>query len=264
MGEARYILLATLNFTGDNMSSATPIYADITTRMHGIDGADCRIVGDATGHPMWGLTLGTKDPNRKQVLLTAGIHGDEPAGVEAALQFLEGFGNEFLDRFTFTVIPCANPSGFEAGTRVNASGQDINRSMSDDSVPESVTLRRSVADTHFDIFFDLHEDYEATGYYMYEIQRQNQLLGAQIVEAVRQIGAIDGSENTDEGLDMPISDGLFAINPAWRQQGWSAWAYYEAADHAVLTETPSTAWPLKQRVAAHHVALRLVLEHYGV
>lgn len=245
------------------MSPATPTYADVITRIQAVDGAVCQIVGDATDHPMWGLSLGSRDEQGKQVLITAGIHGDEPAGVEAALQFIEGFGTDYLDRFAFTVIPCANPSGLNARTRVTAAGKDINRSMSDDSVPESVTLRQAVHGHHFDIFFDLHEDYEATGYYMYEAQRQDQLLGARIVDTVRQIGSIDGAENTDEGLDMPISEGLFAVNPKWRDHGWSAWAYYEAADHVILTETPSTPWPLAQRVAAHHAALRLVLDHYG-
>ncbi len=238
-------------------------YADIVTRMQSIDGATCQVVGDATGYPMWSLTLGTAAADRQQVLLTGGVHGDEPAGVEAVLQFLEGFGATYLERFTFFAIPCVNPSGYEAGTRVNGVGQDINRSMSDDGVIESVTLRHMLQDRRFDIFFDFHEDYEATGFYMYEAQQQDRLLGAQIVEAVKQIGSIDSDENTDAGLDTPISEGLFGINPKWREQGWSAYGYFEAATHGLLPETPSTAWPLEQRVAAHHAALRIVLDHYN-
>ena len=50
---------------------------------------------------MWGLTFGCTGDDRIEVLLTGGVHGDEPAGVEAVLQFLEGFGREYLDRFIF-------------------------------------------------------------------------------------------------------------------------------------------------------------------
>ena len=238
-------------------------YADVVARIQAIEAARCEIVGDATGHPMWGLTFGCTGDDRIEVLLTGGVHGDEPAGVEAVLQFLEGFGREHLDRFIFFVIPCVNPSGYEAGTRDNSAGQDINRSMSDDGVIEAATLRRMSRDRHYDIFFDLHEDYEATGFYMYESQRDDHLVGPQIIEAVKRIGPIDSDENTDAGLDMPISEGLFGINPKWGDKGWSAYGYYAGAHHGVLPETPSTAWPLDRRVAAQHTVLRTVLDHYG-
>jgi murein peptide amidase A len=238
-------------------------YADIISRVQSAEDATCSIVGDATGHPMWGVSMGTPGNGRRQVLVTGGVHGDEPAGVEAAVQFIEGVSTSNLDGFTFFVIPCVNPSGFEAGTRVNGAGQDINRAMSDDSVIESVTLRRLLRGRRFDLFFDLHEDYEATGFYMYEAQQQDQLLGHRVVEAVKQIGTIDGDENTDAGLDTPISEGLFGINPKWRDQGWSAYGYFEAAEHGILPETPSMAWPLAQRVQAHHTTLRVVLDHYN-
>ena len=116
--------------------------------------------------------------------------------------------------------------------------------MSDDEVAESVLLRRFIAGRQFDLFFDLHEDYEATGFCIYEGQREGRLLGGTLVDAIKSIGPVDGDENTDAGLDLPISEGLYGINPKWKDQGWSAYAYYESADHVVLCETPSTAWPL--------------------
>ncbi len=237
-------------------------YANVVARIKALEAARCEIVGDATGHPMWSLTFGNAGDDRIEVLLTGGVHGDEPAGVEAVLQFLEGFGAQYLDRFSFFVIPCVNPSGYEAGTRDNSARQDINRSMSDNGVIEAATLRRMSRDRHYDIFFDLHEDYEATGFYMYESQRDDHLVGSQIIEAVKRIGPIDSDENTDAGLDMPISEGLFGINPKWGDKGWSAFGYYAGAHHGILPETPSTAWRLDQRVAAHHTALRVVLDHY--
>jgi protein MpaA len=239
-----------------------PRYSDVIARIQALDAAECEIIGPATGHPMWGLSCARPGPQRRQILITSGVHGDEPAGVEAALQFLEGFGSVYLEHFDFLIIPCVNPSGFEAKTRENSASQDINRSMSDDSVIESVTLRSMLKGRRFEVFFDLHEDYEATGYYMYEAQQADRLLGDRIVQAVKEIGPIDSDENTDEGLDTPISEGLFGINPKWRNQGWSAYAYYEAVTHGILPETPSTAWPLQQRVDAHHAALRIVLDHY--
>ena len=239
-------------------------YAEFLTRLQAISAARCEIIGEATGYPMWAATVGTPADDRLSVLITSGVHGDEPATVEAVLQFLEGFGERYLDRFTFFVIPCVNPSGYEAGTRANSAGQDINRAMSDDDVIESVTLRRMLRGRRFDILFDLHEDYEATGFYMYEGHPDDRLLGPQIIAAIKaKIGPIDSEDNTDAGLELPISEGLFGIHPKWREQGWSAYGFFEAACHGVLPETPSAAWPLDQRVAAHHLVLRQVLDHYA-
>ena len=237
--------------------------ADVVSRIEKLDSNfhQPATIGEATGHPMWSVQMGEPGVGRR-VLMTGGVHGDEPASVEAVLQFLEGVTAEDVRHFHFDVIPCVNPSGYERNTRENAAGIDINRSMSHDDVIESVTLRKHIAGQHYDLFFDLHEDYEATGFYMYEAERQEKLLGPQVVEAVKQIGDIDSDENTDEGLDMPLSEGLFRINPAWRSMGWSAYAYFEGAEHAVLPETPSTPWPLQKRVDAHLRVLRLVLDHY--
>ncbi|MBK7859969.1 MAG: succinylglutamate desuccinylase/aspartoacylase family protein [Archangiaceae bacterium] len=61
-------------------------------------------------------------PGKKRLLLTAGFHGEEPAGPMtlgahfpriAAYARKRGVG--------LTVFPCVNPSGFELGTRYNAS-----------------------------------------------------------------------------------------------------------------------------------------------
>ena len=220
-------------------------------------------LGEANGYPLLAAKIGQRTPDRLTVLMTAGVHGDEPAGVEAVLRFIEGPVEAYLDRFFFVVVPCVNPSGYALGTRANATGRDINRGMSDDSIVESVILRRFIAGRHFDLFFDHHEDYEATGFYIYEAQREGRLLGERMVKEIKSIGPVDGDGNTDARLDLPISEGLYGINPKWKDQGWSAYAYYQNAEHVVLCETPSTAWPLDQRVEAHLAAVRIALDHYG-
>ncbi|MEE2832397.1 MAG: hypothetical protein VYD18_08555 [Candidatus Latescibacterota bacterium] len=84
-------------------------YADVVARIKALEAARCEIVGDATGHPMWSLTFGNTGDDRIEVLLTGGVHGDEPAGVEAVLQFLEGFGAQYLDRFQLLCHPLRKP-----------------------------------------------------------------------------------------------------------------------------------------------------------
>ena len=241
-------------------------YGEVEARLRGLDSGQVKtaVLGAADGYSIYALKFGHRgeEGDKREILLTGGVHGDEPAGVEAVLRFLEGRGEEYLDEFVFYVIPCVNPSGFELNTRVNSREQDINRSMSEEDVQEAVLLRQFLAGKRFDVLVDLHEDYEATGFYMYEAEQQNRLIGARIVEAIKQIGPIDGDENNDEGLDLPISEGLFGINPNWRDKGFSAHAYNENSNHVVLCETPSTAWTLDRRVEAHLTALTITLDHY--
>lgn len=101
------------------------------------------------------------------VHITAGVHGDEPAGPWSLLSILEG---GLLDtRFAYRLWPCTNPSGYLAGTRVNAEGADINRSFSPDAAtPESLAIMERNRGSRFALALDLHEDFEADGFYCYE------------------------------------------------------------------------------------------------
>ncbi len=113
-------------------------------------------------------------PNRRSakekphVFLSAGIHGDEPAGVEALLSFLEQRPH-WLHEFTFTLIPLLNPWGLRHNSRWNEQSLDLNRSFHRDDLP----LIRELCALYsrrgpFDLALLLHEDYDACGVYLYE------------------------------------------------------------------------------------------------
>lgn len=63
---------------------------------------------------------------RKPLLLMGGVHGDEPLGVLLAQQTLEMLRGE-RETAPWILIPCLNPDGYQAKTRVNGSGVDLNR-----------------------------------------------------------------------------------------------------------------------------------------
>ncbi len=74
-------------------------------------------------YPLYCLTT----PGRRELVVTAGFHGEEPAG---PLTLLECFG-ELAEQarahdVALRVFPCINPSGFERGERYNASGEQPN------------------------------------------------------------------------------------------------------------------------------------------
>lgn len=107
------------------------------------------------------------DASKPRVHISAGVHGDEPAGPWALLSLAE---DGLLDRrFSFRIWPCTNPSGYRAGTRVNAEGNDVNRSFSEErATPESRAIMARNRGERFALAFDLHEDFEADGFYCYE------------------------------------------------------------------------------------------------
>ena len=107
------------------------------------------------------------DPRLPVVTISAGVHGDEPAGVWALLSLVR---DGLLDpRYSYRLWPCFNPTGFEAGTRANAEGTDMNRTFGrGGSSPEAKAILTANRDRSFELAIDLHEDHEATGFYLYE------------------------------------------------------------------------------------------------
>lgn len=107
------------------------------------------------------------DPSAPLISISAGVHGDEPAASWALLAIVR---DGLLDaRFAYRLWPCLNPSGYAAGTRENAEGDDVNRSFSrGGTTPESRAVFTANRDRRFVFALDLHEDFEAGGCYVYE------------------------------------------------------------------------------------------------
>jgi hypothetical protein len=126
-------------------------------------------------------------PGAPEVIITAGIHGDEPAAPWALLSLVR---DDLLDRaFAYRLWPCTNPSGYERGTRENAEGIDVNRSFGrGGSSLESRAIAAENRDLKFVLNLDLHEDFEADGFYCYEPRIDATELGPLVVRAIEEAG----------------------------------------------------------------------------
>jgi hypothetical protein len=192
-----------------------------------------------------------------RVYVSSGIHGDEPAGPLAMLKLMEdGF---FAPGVDWVLCPALNPTGLAAGRRENAAGIDLNRDY---------WLRRTAEVTSHaawlearavpGLFLSLHEDWEANGFYFYEIN-----LGVdEPCRAEDIIGAVKPWFLPDPGHEI---DGHLPRGPGWIYheaeadvpEGWPE-AIYLAKLGCPLSftfETPSHA-ALPARVAAHCAAVR--------
>ncbi len=219
-------------------------------------GRTVETIGTVEGHPILRIRAGR--PRRLRVFLTAGVHGDEPAGVEAVLRFVEEDMEPWLGQVEFTAMPCVNPVGYVRGTRDNGAGVDINRSFEGSDVPEVQLVKKVLEGCRVDAFVDCHEDWEANGFYMYEGLRQGSAVGPAVIAEVAERASIDPDSGEDS---RPLSPGVYEISPSWGQVGLAPYVLHGHASRACIFETP-TEWPLEKRAAVHRVALDAALRQW--
>ncbi|HCK10063.1 MAG TPA: hypothetical protein DHW45_09320, partial [Candidatus Latescibacteria bacterium] len=111
-------------------------YDQVVSRLKRLD-APCHLktLDTIAGHPIYAVVV-NPDADRVKIWVNAGTHGDEPAGVEAALRMLEEWDRELYPATQLLVTPCLNPYGYVHDQRENAQGVDANWAFKRDDVPE--------------------------------------------------------------------------------------------------------------------------------
>jgi len=98
----------------------------------------------------------------------AGIHGDEPEGVHALVQFIKLLEAkpELAAGYYLSFYPVCNPTGFEDNTRFSRRGKDLNREFWRDSAePEVRLLQAELVSRSFQGIISLHTDDTSAGFY---------------------------------------------------------------------------------------------------
>ncbi len=199
------------------------------------------------------------DPTRNRVYLSAGIHGDEPAGPLAVLQLLQE--DRWPADAAIWLCPCLNPTGFLLNRRENFRRIDLNRDyrhLQSEEVGAHVDWLQQ--QPRFDIALCLHEDWESHGFYVYELNPDQQTsLAGKIVEAVAKVCPIEHAPLIDK---WPAENGVIRprVNPAERPQ-WpeSLHLITHKTRLGYTLEAPSD-FPLPARVAALVTGVRTVLD----
>jgi len=194
-----------------------------------------------------------------RVGIFAGIHGDETAGIFAAIQFLQELARkpEIARGYEIYVYPVCNPSGLEDGTRHSRSGRDLNREFWIGSrEPEVQLLERQIRTLRFDGIISLHADDESCGLYAFA-------LGAQVTQHVVE-PALSAAEKVLPRNCEPTIDNFTARNGLIRK-GYPGMlcAAPEARPRPfeIVFETPLVA-DLEKQIEANLVFLRHALEQY--
>jgi hypothetical protein len=197
--------------------------------------------------------------------LSAGVHGDEPAGSAALLSIVED--GLLDDRFAYRIWPCTNPTGLLRGTRENSEATDINRTFhSGGRSPEAKAIITANRDRRFVLSLDLHEDREADGFYCYE-PRGQAAIGPSILAALDAAGL--PVQNLVPQFDLGYPDEAEHLRTLERGRvvadfaaeakfypglPYSLYIGRKAAQRVLTLESPATrTW--NERIAIHRVAV---------
>jgi protein MpaA len=212
-------------------------------------GLEMRRYASADGYPLYALRS-PRLPSIGVVYLSAGIHGDEPAGSEALTLWAEHNAAR-LREMPCVLFPCLNPWGLVNNRRVDAAGQDLNRCFHRDDLPSVSAWKALISGLRFKLAMTLHEDFDGQGLYLYEVDPKP-FWGEQLLEAARSIIPIEGRTRVDgrkaaAGLLRPrITLKKFATMGLPE----AVYLYLHHSDRTFTVETPSE-FALDQRVAAH-------------
>ncbi len=104
---------------------------------------------------------------KRTLLITAGIHGDEPAGPIALTQFVER--GSFPFNLRLIILPLLNPSGFAKKSRYNKQRRDLNRTFNREvTEPKEIELfKKAIEGEKIDLMLSMHEDDTHDGTYLY-------------------------------------------------------------------------------------------------
>ncbi len=238
-------------------------YADLPLAA-AIAGFTIESYGEAAGHPLLLLRRPATAPNAPTLYLSSGTHGDEPAGPLALLELLRS--RYFSDRFNWLLFPVINPGGLLRKTRENPDGLDVNRDYRHGLTPEArqhlafLAREKFAGRGDYALCLCLHEDWESSGFYLYELnQTPHPLIGHTVLAAVEPICGIDrspvieGMDATNGLITRPIAE--LADRPQYAEAMLLA---LQHTHHNLTLEAPS-AQPLDTRIAAHLAATRTAL-----
>ena len=223
------------------------------------------------GAPRTLLFAEVGDASAPSIVITAGVHGDEPAAPWALLSIVR---DGLLDpRFAYRIWPCLNPSGYLAGTRQNGEADDVNRSFSrGGTTPEARAVITANRDRRFALALDLHEDFEADGCYLFESLRPGAAsrFAGRVVEALDAAGLPVQTIGADFDLGTPPSEtppyrlerGAVLIDAEAELRLFSGLPsslfYYRRGAQPLTFESPRPR-PWDDRIAAHRVFVTTVL-----
>lgn len=139
-----------------------------------------KTIGKIGTYPILLLTPSVFYPDKKNILICGGFHGDEPSGSLGIGMFLKYKYLKYKDVANLSFLPLVNPTGFEKGTRENIKGEFPNRGyIHTKKLPEAQSTEDKILMKQISTFIklskdgciSLHEDIDKKTFYMYSYEK---------------------------------------------------------------------------------------------
>jgi hypothetical protein len=163
------------------------------------------------------LSVRSRGRASRTLLVLAGVHGDEVAGLLAVPAILESWRTEDV---RLVVITPVNPVGAARRTRRNAGGHDINRDFVRFATPEARVVRSVYEEVRPDFVIALHEGPQS-GTFMFTNRFVDEALGSALCDALAAGGTVLATRDYFGIRLRP--PGLSPATPATRAV-WRLWA----------------------------------------
>lgn len=226
-----------------------------------------QLLGKVKDHPIYLLTRhgNMGSPN---ILIASGFHGEEKAGPYGIIKYLRTADPKKLDEINISFLPIANPAGFDASTRMNAQGKNVNDGYCHVDVNgQTTTPEGEILLVNFSKllklakngFFTLHEDSDKKEFYSYTFGKEVNSVLKEILKL------IDGKHfkiypnGKLKDTDLVVNGGVILNN---HDGSFEDLLFHRGVKISVVTETPG-ALPFEDRVTANSDIINLLVDIYG-
>ena len=197
-------------------------------------------VGRRKEYPLFKVVLGRS--GKSTVCFSAGIHGEEPAGPWAILEFIKQYNPIKYKDIRIILFPVANPYGFDRGIRRNFLNKDLNGHFCHKKLSgENKILYDAVKDERVYFFHALHEDEGFKKFYLYNFERKPEKIYRDVIVLGKKYFAIDTRRYI---YDDPAKNGLIINRP---DGSFEDRLFRDGVPYSMCTETPE-GQPLNKRV----------------
>ncbi|WP_254633641.1 M14 family metallocarboxypeptidase [Pantoea sp. GbtcB22] len=225
------------------------------------------ILGDVGEGPIILFQSPNQGCSLPHILITAGFHGEEPAGSWGILEFLEQGSPDLFDKVSISLIPWVNLAGLSKGHRFNFAGENPNRGYfwEADTAPSkegAVLLHHSerLKDAAKDGVLCCHEDSFSNSAYAYTFEEGNEpgTFSKSLRDELGRFFNISTASSID---NCSCTEGIIYNH---FDTSFESWMVSSGSRVGACTETPALA-PFHVRVNANHYVMgafiAAILEH---
>jgi hypothetical protein len=218
--------------------------------------------------PIWRAAYRPFRPDLKRVLILAGIHGDETAGVDYILELAQRLsaGASPAPPCDIDILPLVNPWGWVHDRPSSPAGIDIADDFNRFDSHEARVVRRFLREKRYDLVLGLREDPQANGVYLRQYGMSGSQASTRTVDRLRSAGY--PIESNPVPFLLKPRDGIVDI-PLWSLRVWPLTRQLTIAGYmrrrvstAVFSIVTPSALPLEDRIGMHRLAVEALLAEH--